>query len=262
MKSDEKAQLFTLRWMLANKWSVPGYRDDAIAITTSLIDGKPKIRPEPERPIHGGSPNGEGLLEIPFASQYKARKTAGKYRQGYPEGAVIHFTAGRHWGMEAQMEAQRASAFTYLVIARDGSIGQNFPLNRWGYHAGTSDVRDIGIERADRYLVGIELINAGRVNHQNKPWFSGVTFGDQDIRTINSQTANQSSGRYVKYSDEQEESLVFVLSWLHLNNPEIFKVANVRGHDEVSPGRKDDPGGSLSMTMPEFRAKLQQRIDA
>jgi hypothetical protein len=261
MNSDEKAQLFTLRWMLANKWRVPGYQDDAIAITTSLIDGKRKIEPEPERPIHGGSPNGEGLIEIPFASQFKARQTAGQYRKGYPEGAVVHFTAGRHWSLEAQMEAQRASAFTYLVVARDGSIGQNFPLNRWGYHAGTSDVRDIGIERADRYLVGIELINAGTVNKQGKPWFSGATFKIDEIRKIEHQTANQSSGRYVKFSEEQEEALLFLLSWLHLNNPEIFRVANIRGHDEVSPGRKVDPGGSLSLTMQDLRSKLQQRIE-
>jgi len=41
-------------------------------------------------------------------------------------------------------------------------------------------------------------------------------------------------------------------------NPE-FRADWVAGHDEVSPGRKSDPGGSLSMTMPQFRYMLKKK---
>ena len=44
--------------------------------------------------------------------------------------------------------------------------------------------------------------------------------------------------------------------WLKKNNPEIFNLEYVLGHSEISAGRKQDPGGALSMSMVEFREKL------
>jgi len=49
-----------------------------------------------------------------------------------------------------------------------------------------------------------------------------------------------------------------LLRWLEYNGNGIFKLDFVLGHDEVAPSRKNDPGGSLSMTMPEFRKKLKE----
>ncbi len=48
--------------------------------------------------------------------------------------------------------------------------------------------------------------------------------------------------------------------WQLKVNPE-FKVDWIMGHDEVAIplGRKSDPGGCLSVTMPEFREIIKER---
>ncbi|WP_457021162.1 hypothetical protein [Luteimonas sp. A611] len=75
------------------------------------------------------------------------------------------------------------------------------------------------------------------------------------MRTVTKQ-GNQSAGHYQKYTILQEASLRTLLTWLRSNNPDVFRFDLVLGHDEVSPGRKVDPGGSLSMTMSAFRQSL------
>jgi len=48
------------------------------------------------------------------------------------------------------------------------------------------------------------------------------------------------------------------------NNPDVFELKCVLGHDEVAGkkgigyNRKNDPGAALSMTMTEFRNKLDE----
>ncbi len=72
-------------------------------------------------------------------------------------------------------------------------------------------------------------------------------------------------GWYHKYTAAQEESIIKTLLWYKWADPtDRFSFDKVLGHDEAceqagQPGRKNDPGGALSMTMPEFRELLQKR---
>jgi hypothetical protein len=58
-----------------------------------------------------------------------------------------------------------------------------------------------------------------------------------------------------------------LVAWLHLNNPGVFSLDRVVGHDEVSPGRKTDPGAAIVhedkvLSMPEFRQLCKDDIRA
>lgn len=206
-------------------------------------------------------------------------RTRGKYKQGFPEGAVVHFTAGRSRdkskcgrGMEHIERGKREvegtvldRAYAYFVIDRDGDIFQNFPLDEWGYHAGKSSYKGIP-GTVSNELVGIEIQNAGELKKVRdgiwKAWFTTPGQGDgyfseEEVR-YSSGEANIQRGYYHRYSEKQEEALLNLLSWLHKESRGIFKYDLVVGHDEVSPGRKNDPGASLSMTMPELRTLLKK----
>lgn len=199
-------------------------------------------------------------LWLPYATRWPTLMTTrGNYRKGYPEGAIVHFTAGRY-GTNA-MGSGIASGYAYLLLDEKGQVYQANPLNRWGYHAGASTWKGLG-SGVSEYLVGIEITAAGGVtkigDNNYETWFK-THLTDNDVRYVKAKD-NVQEGYYHKYTKEQEDSLIKLLLWLKQNNPDVFNFDYVLGHDEVAPNRKSDPGGALSCTMPEFRQLLKSKL--
>lgn len=202
---------------------------------------------------------GQKLLWYPLSERLDPMKTNGKYRKGYPEGLLVHFTEGHcdnEKDMVNSMNWGRSQGYNFMGIGPTGRVYQASSLEHWGSHAGSSSWSTLG-SSVSQYLVGVEIACAGNVDASGKSWF-GKTYRKDRLRVVKAE-ANRKAGTYVKYTTEQEEALIGLCLWLKSNNPQVFDFDLVLGHDEVSPGRKNDPGGSLSMTMPEFRALLKQR---
>lgn len=204
---------------------------------------------------------GTNLLWYPKAVKGSGMKVQGEYANGYPVGAVVHFTAGQcdteqhakdslSWGIR--------EGYAFFVIGPTGVVYQNFPLSHWGYHAGVSSYPGLGSGVSSK-LVGIEVVCAGMVSAQGESWF-GKVFAADRLRKVKEE-ANIQAGTYVKYTPEQEDALIALLVWLKKNNPGVFDIQYIVGHDEVSPSRKNDPGGSLSMTMAELRALIKTKVN-
>jgi hypothetical protein len=75
------------------------------------------------------------------------------------------------------------------------------------------------------------------------------------------------SGLYEKYTDIQEKILIKLCLWYKEQAPETFSFDNVIGHDEAcsmsgQQRRKQDPGGSLTTSMPKFRDTLKALWEA
>lgn len=214
--------------------------------------------------------NPKGQLFYPFAEIVKPQgPSEGNYPDGYPVGCVIHFTAGRDvteqdarnslsWGHE--------SKFNFFMITPAGKTLQSLPLNRWASHAGTSKWKGIG-SNVSRKLVGIEVACAGSLtkkpNGKWKPWFN-AEYSDKDVRYVDGAKHGCQSGTYRKFTNDQEEELIDLICWLKFNKPDIFNFDYVLGHHEVAGmkglgyWRKPDPGGSLSMSMDNFRALVKE----
>lgn len=212
-------------------------------------------------------------LWYPKADRSVAMPTVGRYAAGYPVGALVHFTAGRceRGDPDAAATARYGAtqSHSYFCISRTGRVYQTAPLDRWGYHSGKSYWTGLG-NYVHQKIVGIEVCNAGRVKKTdrgfepdwNKAGGTKNTYYTADEVRLVSLSANIcEAGYYLRYSPEQEAALVDLILWMHGRKPDVFKLKYVVGHDEVSPKRKNDPGGALSMTMPAFRAHLAAEIE-
>lgn len=205
-----------------------------------------------DRPSHSNTVDLR-LRWIPWARDYKSIATSWKYPERYPEGAIIHFTAGRT--IESSLDWLGKMKYPCLGIGRDGTLYQPFPLSEGGPHCGTWH---------HQKYVGIEIAAAGRCkslgNGKYQTWWGGI-LDESQIRWSPGEE-NIEAGYYEAFTPEQENTLEFLLLWLKANHPSVFSLENILGHDEVASRRKSDPGAALSRTMPEYRAYLQERYKA
>lgn len=218
-----------------------------------------------EPPRNGASEQAKKLAWYPLAATNKdlVMKSKGKYANNYPVGAVVHFTAGHFSGglnkAIDSIEGGIKNGYNFMVISYDGKVVQACPLTDWGYHAGKSSWPGLG-ESVSSKLVGIEINCAGKLEKRGDKYYTwfNLEIPQSDVRHVAAKD-NVQAGYYHKYSKEQEDALVELLLWMKSNNPDIFSFDFVLGHDEVAPDRKNDPGGSLSVSMPEFRNLLKQK---
>ncbi len=228
------------------------------AQTTAGVE-KPIEIDEPERP--SVDEPGKRLLWHPLADRSVTHKTQGKIQggKGLTRGLVVHFTAGR-CDSEADavgtMKWGKDMGYAFWGMGPTGKLYQSHALDTWGHHAGVSAWPGLGTS-VSRFMHGIEIACAGKVDASGKSWF-GVTYDKSRTRTVKKED-NIQAGTYVKYTEAQEKALIDLCLWLKRNDPEGFDFDLVLGHDQVCApqGRKSDPGGSLSMTMSELRAKLK-----
>jgi N-acetyl-anhydromuramyl-L-alanine amidase AmpD len=207
-------------------------------------------------------------LWYPDADRSISMPTQDYYPDRYPMGALVHFTAGRcdRGDPDAAATARYGAQnkYCFFCISRTGKVYQTAPLSRWGYHSGKSYWSGLG-NYVHSKIVGIEVCNAGLLKKTERgyePWWNkpgdskNTYYAEEQVRFVEREHNVGDRGYYLRYTPEQEKSLVDLILWMHEANPKVFKLDYVVGHDEVSPKRKNDPGGALSFFMPAFRAHL------
>jgi len=184
---------------------------------------------------------------LPFVvSPNRGEKVEHKY-------LVIHYTAGRDAESSIRWFADPlAKASAHLVIGRDGRITQQVPFDRIAWHAGKSGWKgDIGL---NRFSLGIELDNAGRltrVGERFRAWFGGEYPASEVIEAVHKHES-EPTGWHL-YTPDQIEAAVAVASLL----VDKYGLLDVVGHEDISPGRKSDPGPAFPMA--SFRSRVLGR---
>lgn len=220
------------------------------------------------------------------------------------EGMIVHFDAARTRragnGPEdsdrrtiEMMHSGQQNGFHYGEISRTGRVflPNNFDWKKWGYHAGQSKCPLTGRTGVSEFYVGFEMNNPGRVHPAQEddvfcPWFNSKLnengavildargrctrrsandewYREAEVRFC--EGSNIQKGWYMPYTHDQFETLTNIAGFLLQTFPNSFTIDKVFGHDEVSPGRKNDPGGALAhpdrlMTMPAFREFLKSKF--
>lgn len=220
------------------------------------------------RPVTGN----KGKPWISWATDFFPRLvTRGTYRNGWPSLIVVHYTAGAtnsmsHWDL---MKGAIKDGFTYLGIGVTGELLQGHPIDRWGYHAGESKWGKLTSLNDD--AIGIEICSPGLLTPRGDKfyrWYDKSFTNPVPLekrRYVSEAMYGCPTGWYYKFTPEQEATLIDTIRYIVENDP-TGKITYdcVVGHHEISgrpapgkPFRKSDPGGCLSMSMPEFRAYLK-----
>lgn len=173
-----------------------------------------------------------------------------------PEYLVIHYTAEPTAERAITHLLDRESRVSaHLVIARDGAVTQLVRFNRVAWHAGVS--RWEGRTGLNRLSIGIELANAGRLERREGRWraWYGGAIPDHEVLVATHRHESAPAGWQV-YPEAQLAALFEVAEALARR----FPIRAVLGHDDVAPGRKQDPGPAFPME--RLRERLFGRASA
>ena len=180
-----------------------------------------------------------------------ATKNTVEFKQGNLDTLIIHYTAGRDAESSARyLRKEEIKASAHLVIGRNGEIFQLVPFNKIAWHAGRSSFG--GKSGYNNYSIGIELDNAGvltKTGNDFQSWF-GKKYTQSDV--MEGVHRNESQPRYWHIYTEKQLEVNEEVTKLILNH--YKSIVNILGHEEISPGRKQDPGPAFPLD--KFRRQI------
>lgn len=183
---------------------------------------------------------------------------SGKLSGGAPKFLVIHYTAaGAASGSIRHLTSASSRASAHLVIGRDGDVTQLGRFDEKLWHAGSS--RWKGIVGLNGHSVGIELANWGKLSGDAGGWktWTGATVEDGDVVTAAHRNAPDRVFGWEVYSEAQVEACAAASR--AICDAYGLGPADIIGHDDISPGRKSDPGPAWDMA--RFRSVVFGRAE-
>ena len=180
----------------------------------------------------------------------KTPNTGNPFEEGLPDTIVIHYTAGNSITSSVNwLTNPEARASAHLVIGKEGEIYQLAPFNIITWHAGRSSWKGRG--GLNKYSIGIELENSGYLIKKPDGYCNVWDKKIPEEKIILATHANEKKERaWESYTQLQLETLEKVCLVLIKQ----YEIKEVVGHDEISPGRKQDPGPAFAMD--KFREKM------
>ncbi len=180
---------------------------------------------------------GEGVQQL------NCPKNTAKFKSGNLDTLVIHYTAGRDAQSSASYLARPdVKASAHLVIGRQGEVYQLVPFDTISWHAGISSY--MGRSGYNNYAIGIELDNAGvltKTGSEFTAWF-GKKYSENEVMLATHR--NETSPRYWHIYTEKQLEVCEEISRLLVDT---YNLKSILGHEEISPGRKQDPGPAFPL---------------
>lgn len=156
-----------------------------------------------------------------------------------PDIIVLHYTGSNKLKADIQtLFYSKKQVSVQFVIDLDGTIHQLMPVNKIAWHAGESRLGNR--TWLNKYSIGIEIVNAGFLTEKSDGSFT-TWYGDPVKKedAVLLKHKNESKEKYWHtYTKNQIDSVKELCEILC----DEFNIGYIVGHDEISPGRKQDPG--------------------
>jgi N-acetylmuramoyl-L-alanine amidase len=181
-------------------------------------------------------------LRYPDVKRYYGRNpnSRGSFASGRPVGIICHYTAGGH---AAERLAGRggSNVSAHFTIDRNGDVYQCGDLDQRLWHAGVSHIK--GMTGLNDWFIGIEQANFGF--WRNEPGLPTLAKA-QEVGWMKLKHKNDPSRElwWEPYPEPLLAATERVCRWLI---DEIKTIKIICGHDDVSPGRKSDPGPAFPL---------------
>ena len=180
-------------------------------------------------------------LRFPDA-EYMGRNdnSSGTFARGRPVGILLHYTAG---GAAVDRLAGKgdSNVSVHFTVDRDGDAYQCGDLDQRLWHAGVSHIG--GMTGMNDWYVGIEQANFGYWREERG--IPSLSKAKEDGWLYAAHKNDPSRMMWWEpYPEPLLKTTEAICRWLLSNIPSI---KNIHGHDEVSPGRKSDPGPAFPM---------------
>ena len=169
---------------------------------------------------------------------------SGRFAPSLPDTVVIHFTAGASLNSSVTSLCNPASkASAHVVVGRDGTLVQLVPFNEIAWHAGAST---LGARTGmNKYSIGVEIDNAGRLTQTAAgdflTWFGRRIQKKDAIQGIH---RNETLPTWWHAYTQPQIDAVFEVCALLIRR---YGIHTIVGHEEISPGRKTDPGPAFPL---------------
>lgn len=167
---------------------------------------------------------------------------------------LMHYTASPSYaGAVSWLTNPKAQASAHIVIGRDGKIAQLVAFDKRAWHAGKSSWGQL--DGMNQFSIGIELVNAGKLRKNAAGQWVDMSLKviPADEVTVAKHKNDTAEAGWHEYTEAQLDATLELA--LLLNSKYGFK--DVLGHEDVSPGRKVDPGPLFPME--SFRSKVMGR---
>ncbi|MFH7319163.1 N-acetylmuramoyl-L-alanine amidase [Desulfurivibrio sp. D14AmB] len=189
-------------------------------------------------------------LAAEFAGHDWVDKSGGKFAPGLPDTVVIHYTGGGSLASALNtFKDPQVSASAHVLVDKDGRLVQLVPFNRIAWHAGTSSYLDR--RGLNSYSIGIEVVNAGKLERSGglyRSWFGRSYPEEEVVRAVH---RNEEEPAYwERFTQEQIAAVLSLCQALKSS----YQICHILGHEEISPGRKIDPGPAFPLD------KLRDRL--
>ncbi len=173
----------------------------------------------------------------------KAEKNKQLFQANQLDTIVIHYTAGASAESSIRsLEDDSTQASAHLVVARDGKITQLVPFNTIAWHAGRSQFGNrVGF---NRYSIGIEIDNAGVLEKRGDKFYSWFNKAYDAEDVVYAVHRNEKTPRYWHAFTQEQITRVEEICRTLVQN---YQLKYILGHEEISPGRKIDPGPAFPL---------------
>lgn len=171
------------------------------------------------------------------------------------EFIVIHYTAGPNaQSAHNNFNNPEAQVSWHLTIDRDGKVYQLLPFSAIAWHAGKSEWThgDKKYSAMNPVSIGIELVNAGNLTKKGEKFF---TWYNKEV-PADEVFFDEKGMPWHKFTDAQINTTID----LTLKLAKHFSVKDILGHNEISPGRKVDPGPAFSQYLELIRKAYKGKV--